>query len=80
MASVTAMANNITGSYNVTASYTVIASQTTISATFALTNQAGPPTSDLAQGKQATQSSTYPGYPTAGAGSASRSGPRAGYI
>src|SRR6185369_14295237 len=64
VASVTAMANNIAGSYTVTATVAGL------SATFSLSNLAGSPNPNLAQGKAATQSSTYPGYATSGAASA----------
>ena len=68
VASVTAMANNTVGSYNVTASYPGTGTQTTLTAVFGLTNLPSlPPITDLAQGKQATQSSTLPGTPAAGA-------------
>ena len=67
VASVTAMANNILGSYNVTAFYVASTIQT-LSATLALTNLPAPPNSDLALGRQATQSSVLPGYATAVAG------------
>jgi hypothetical protein len=63
VASVTATANNIAGSYSVTASVG------SLSTSFLLTNGSGG-SSDLAQGKIATQSSTFPGYPSAAAGSA----------
>jgi hypothetical protein len=63
VASVTATANNIPGSYIVTASVGAI------STPFSLTNLSeGVP--DLAHGKAATQSSTLAGYPTDGAQSA----------
>jgi hypothetical protein len=64
VASVTATANNIAGSYIVKASVTVFS----FSTSFSLTNLIG--ASNLAQGKAATQSSTYPGYVSAGAASA----------
>ena len=63
IASVTATANLIAGSYSVTASVG------TASTSFSLTNVPGA-SGDLAAGKTATQSSTLPGYSTAGAGSA----------
>jgi hypothetical protein len=59
MASVTATANNVAGSYVVTASAGAL------STTFSLTNLAT--SSNLALGKIATQSSTLPGYPFDGA-------------
>ncbi|HEV3198048.1 MAG TPA: discoidin domain-containing protein [Bryobacteraceae bacterium] len=64
VASVTAMANNISGGYIVTAS------AGTLSASFFLTNGPNNGPIDLALGKFATQSSTFPGYATAGAASA----------
>src|SRR5207244_2174106 len=70
VASVTAMANSIPGSYTITAIHNLIGSPVPLVATFALTNQPAPPNSDLARGKQATQSSTFPGFPGSGAGSA----------
>jgi hypothetical protein len=63
LASVTATANNITGSYIVSAS---VAGFSTV---FSLTNLIGGG-SNLAQGKAATESSTFPGYAGAGAASA----------
>jgi hypothetical protein len=66
VASVTATANGIPGSYTVIASYNVTGSLAPLSATFALTNQASS-NSDLARGKLTSQSSTFPGYPSASA-------------
>jgi hypothetical protein len=63
VASVTATANNIAGSY------TVIATAGGLSATFSLTNVTIGGT-NLAQGKAATQSSTLLGFATSGAGRA----------
>jgi hypothetical protein len=63
VASVTATANNIAGSYTVTASVG------TLSASFSLTNLLGG-NGNLAQGRNATQSSTLAGYATTGAASA----------
>ena len=59
VASVTARANSIAGSYTVTATVG------TLSASFSLTNVSGAAT-NLAQGKPATQSSTLPDYATTG--------------
>jgi hypothetical protein len=70
IASITAVANSIPGTYLVTASYSVAATQTTLSAAFFLTNLAGPRNLNVALGKQTAQSSTYPGYASAGSGSA----------
>jgi hypothetical protein len=65
VASVTATANGTSGSYTVTAGVGAL------SASFSLTNlPSGGGNSDLARGKAATQSSTLPGYASAGAGSA----------
>ncbi len=63
VASVSATANSTAGSYTVTAAAGAL------SVSFSLTNtSSGPPSSgDLAQGKVATQSSTLPGTPAAGA-------------
>jgi hypothetical protein len=69
VANVTATANGIPGSYTVIASYNVTGSLAPLSATFALTNQASS-NSDLARGKLTSQSSTFPGYPSASAASA----------
>ncbi len=66
VASVTAAANSVSGIYNVIASYSIASSQTTLSAAFVLTNLPTPPNADLAQGKAATQSSTFPGSRSAG--------------
>jgi M6 family metalloprotease-like protein/uncharacterized repeat protein (TIGR01451 family) len=63
VAAVTATANTIAGSYN------VLASVGALSTSFSLTNILGG-SSNLALGRIATQSSTFPGYPTAGPGSA----------
>jgi hypothetical protein len=71
VASVTATANNTPGAYTVTAS--VAGTGSTFSIPFTLTNLSsgsagsGP---NLALGKPATQSSTFPGYPSANASSA----------
>jgi hypothetical protein len=59
VASVTATANNIAGNY------IVVASVGSVSTSFLLTNAIG--ASNLSAGKPATQSSTYPGSPGAGA-------------
>src|SRR5579871_4119898 len=59
-ASVTATANNIAGSYSVTAGVASLSTQ------FSLTNLAGQ-SSNVALGRPATQSSTYPGAPAAAA-------------
>jgi hypothetical protein len=64
VASVTATANNTPGSYTVTASVGGL------SAAFSLTNVAGGGASNLALGKPAEQSSTFPGYLTDGAAAA----------
>ena len=64
VASLSATANNIPGSYVVTASVAGL------STTFELTNSLGVAGSDLALGRTATQSSTLPGYTTAGAAAA----------
>src|SRR5579871_1091666 len=58
VASVTAIANHVAGSYNVTANVGPYTTQ------FALTNLTGQ-SSNLALGRPATQSSTYPGAPAA---------------
>ena len=63
VASVTATANNVAGSYTVTASVGAL------SASFSLSNSVAV-TTNLALGKAATQSSTLPGYGTAGASTA----------
>jgi hypothetical protein len=63
VASVTASANNLPGTYTVTASVAGL------STSFSLTNVLGA-SANLAFGKAATQSSTLPGYPGAGAASA----------
>jgi hypothetical protein len=63
VASVTATANNIPGTYTVTASVG------SLTASFSLTNLLGG-NADLALGRTATQSSTYPGATTAGPASA----------
>jgi hypothetical protein len=64
VASVTATANGIPGSYTVTATVGAL------SAPFSLTNTPGTGPVDIALGKPATQSSTLLGYSGAGAGSA----------
>jgi hypothetical protein len=68
VASVTATANAIAGPYSVTAS--VGSGLGRLSTQFSLTNVAAGGASNLALGKTATQSSTFPGYASAGAGSA----------
>ena len=66
VASVTAIANSATGSYSVTA--TVPLGIASLSASFSLTNTSPctPSSTNLAQCKAATQSSTLPGTPAAG--------------
>jgi hypothetical protein len=68
VASVTAAANSLVGGYLVTAS--VGSGVGTLSAQFSLVNLADRGVSNLASGRPATESSTFPGYATAGAGAA----------
>jgi hypothetical protein len=64
VASITATANGVAGSYTVTAT------SGSLIASFSLTNLSSGGVSNLASGRTASQSSTLPGYPTAGPASA----------
>jgi hypothetical protein len=72
VASVAATANNIAGSYTITATVGLVPGLLPgykLSTTFSLTNLSGGG-ANLALGKTATQSSTFPGFPSAAAASA----------